>query len=104
MAKTPTAKVDLKLLKKLVGELETSLVNAEAIKKDAEDAKSDTSDYVVEMSKCAGLAAGIMAESTMLVGDIQNAVHASQGPAPKGDPLSKLLAGLKGGGGLPGTN
>ena len=91
-------KVDLKILKRLVGELEASLATAEGIKEDI-----DTSDYIVEMSKCVGLTAGIVAESTMLVGDIQHAMHLSSGPAPKSDPLSKLLAGLKGGG-EPGTN
>ena len=100
---TKVAKIDLKLLKKLMAELEVSLANAEGIKKDAQP-DDDSSDYIVELSKSVGLAAGVIAESTALVGDIQLAVHASQGPATKGDPLSKLLAGLKGGGGLPGTN
>lgn len=98
-----SAKVDLKLLKRLVGELEASLATAEGIKADAEAADGDVQEYIVEMSKCAGLAAGVMAESTCLVGDIQSAIGHAQSPA-KADPLSKLLAGIKGGGGLPGTN
>ena len=102
MAKS--AKVDLKLLKRLVGELEASLATAEGIKQDTEAAEGDLEEYIVEMSKCAGLAAGVMAESTCLVGDIQAAIGHAQSPPKGSDPLSKLLAGLKGGGGLPGTN
>jgi len=98
------AKVDLTLLKKLVGELESSLGTAEGIKADKQDT-SDLHDYVIEMSKCAGLAAGIMTEATMLIGDIGAVVRQSQGPSPSDkDPLSKILGAIKGNGGLPGTN
>lgn len=93
------AKIDLDILKRLVGELESTLATADGIKAD----KGDLKDYIVEMSKCTGLAAGIMAEASALVGDMQQAVWASQAPKSKDDALSKLLAGLKGGG-LPGTN
>jgi hypothetical protein len=92
-------KIDLDILKRLVGELESTLATAEGIKAD----KADVKDYIVEMSKAAGLAAGIMAEAGALVGDMQHAVWHSTAPKGKDDALSKLLAGLKGGG-LPGTN
>jgi hypothetical protein len=55
------------------------------------------------MSKAAGLAAGIMTEATMLIGDIGGMVRQSQGSTEK-DPLSKIMSALKGGGGLPGSN
>ena len=74
-------KVNLSILKKLVAELEAGLDAAEGLK-----TKEDASigDYVVEMSKAAGLAAGIMQEGSFLVNDIQAVVrHAQQPPAPK---------------------
>jgi hypothetical protein len=93
-------KVDLKLLKKLVGELESSLATADGLKDG-----SDASEYVVEMSKCAGLASGVMSESVALIGDIQVLIQKASGLSPKEDPLSKILGIVKGGGGgLTGTN
>jgi hypothetical protein len=96
------AKVDLKLIKKLMGELETTLATAEGIKADAPN--SDVTDYVVEMQKAAGLAAGIMTEAGLLVGDIVAAVRGTS--SPEKDSLTKILGSVLkgGGGGLPGTN
>ncbi len=93
-------KVDLTLLKRLVGELESTLATAEGIKNDA----GDVNEYVVEMQKGAGLAAGIMTEATLLIGDIAVAVRSGSASSDK-DPLATILGALKGGGGgLPGTN
>jgi hypothetical protein len=91
-------KVDLTLLKKLVAELETSLAASESIRGSKDPSLND---FVVECSKAAGLAAGVMQESSMLILDIQSLVRASQSPAPKGggDFLDKLLGGMKPGGG-----
>lgn len=61
-------KVDLTLLKKMIAELETSLNLAEKIKADT---TIDKNESVIEFSKAAGLAAGIMTEAGLLVGDIQ---------------------------------
>lgn len=98
------AKVDLTLLKKMVGELESSLATADGIV----DNKTEENvyDYVIEMSKCTGLAAGIMQEATMLMGDIQSAIRLNTSPAGKEEhPLASILGALKGGnGGLPGSN
>ena len=92
-------KVDLTLLKRLVGELESTLATAEGIKNDSQD----VNEYVVEMQKAAGLAAGVMTEATLLVGDIAVAVRS--GSSPEKDPLATSLGAIKGGGGgLPGTN
>lgn len=66
------AKVNLDLLKKLVGELESSLQNSEAV-------KSDNNEYVVELSKAAGLAAGVMQEASLLVLDIHALTQLSPG-------------------------
>lgn len=97
------AKVDLTLLKRLVGELESTLATAEGIKADT-DSKDSETEYVVEMQKAAGLAAGVMTEATLLVGDIAVAVRSQSATAEK-DPLAKILGAIKGnGGGLPGTN
>lgn len=89
-------KIDLTLLKKLVGELENSLTTADGIR----SAEGDITEFVVELAKAAGLAAGVMQEAGMLIGDIQSQVMAVQSPSPtKSDFLEKLLGGLKGGGG-----
>jgi hypothetical protein len=94
-------KVDLTLLKKLVGELEASLTTADGIK----TAEGDITEYIVELSKAAGLTAGVMQEAGMLIGDIQNQVMQVQNPTPsKSDFLEKLLGGIKGGGPLGGGN
>lgn len=91
-------KVDLSIIKKLIEELESGLEAAEQLKtKDG----AKISDYVVEMSKAAGLAAGIMQEGTFLVNDIQTMVRCSQQPqAPKAnDLLDNILSSIKGGSG-----
>lgn len=88
-------KVDLTLLKKFVGELEASLATADGIKA----AEGDVAEYIVELSKAAGLCAGIMQESGMLIADVQSQVMAVQSPSPsagKPDILEKLLGSLKG--------
>jgi len=87
-------KVDLTLLKKFVGELENSLSTADGIK----TSEGDISEYIVELSKAAGLCAGIMQEAAMLVADVQAQVMAVQSPAPaaKADIFEKLLGSLKG--------
>lgn len=87
-------KIDLTLLKKFVGELEASLTTADGIK----TAEGDITEYIVELSKAAGLCAGIMQEAGMLVADVQQHVMAVQSPAPaaKGDIFEKLLGSLKG--------
>ena len=94
-------KIDLLLLKKLVGELETSLTIVDSILAE----EGDITEYIVELSKAAGLAAGVMSEAGMLIGDIQSHVMAVQNPAPtKSDFFEKLLSGFKvtGGGGTTG--
>ena len=95
-------KVSLDLLKKLVNTLESTLAAAEAIM--ADKTPENVSDYVVEMSKCMGLAAGVAQESSMLVGDMRQAIKLNTSPSSKDDDaLASLLDGLKGPG-LPGTN
>lgn len=93
MAKT--SKINLKLLKQLVGELEASLATAEGIKSSE---TGELTDYVVELSKAAGLASGIATESSMLVADVQSIVMSATGggpQAPKMDFLEKILGPLK---------
>ncbi len=63
-------KVNLTLLKRYVAELEASINKAETVMAN----KEDPNDYVVEMSKSAGLASGIVQEATLLVGDIKTAI------------------------------
>lgn len=87
------AKVDLTLLKRMVAELESSLTTAESIKTDV---NADKVEWVVEMNKATGLAAGVMTEAGLLMGDIQQIIQGVPGSASKQDFLEKLLGGLKG--------
>jgi len=91
-------KVDLVLLKQLVTELENSLEICEKIKNDD---NFDHTKFIIEMSKSTGLIAGIIQESSMLIGDTQTIVKASQQPSSKNtDFIDKILSGgLKGSGG-----
>jgi len=91
-----TKSIDLTLLKRLVGELETSLQVADGIKTSVD---VDVAEYIVEMSKAAGLCAGVMSEAGMLIGDLQQATLSVQSPsADKTALLDKILGPLKGGG------
>lgn len=91
-------KIDLTLLKKLVIELERGLESCDKIKFDE---NGDQSDFIIEMSKSTGLVTGIMQESSMLIGDIQSIVKASQqlSGTKNTDFFDKVLGGLKGTGG-----
>jgi len=88
-------KVDLTLLKKLVIELEASLTTAEGV------VETDHNGYFVEMSKGAGLAAGVMQEASMLIMDIYGVVQSKQGGVSVkesffGDLLGKFKGGIGG--------
>lgn len=86
-------KVDLTLLKKFVTNLEESLNAAEKLR-GAED--NDTHATIMEFAKASGLAAGIMQEASMLVGDIQSLIKRLQSPPGVADIFSKLLSGGSG--------
>lgn len=88
-------KVDLTTLKRLVAELESTVAHAEDINTDV---NSDRVEYVVEMNKATGLAAGVMTEAALLMGDLQQLIQGT-GSASKADFLDKLLGTLKGPGG-----
>lgn len=95
-------KVNLDLLKQLVGELEASLQTADGINKSG--AESSKNDYIVELAKAAGLAAGVMTEAALVAADIQGVIYATSSGAGAGsksatDYLEKILGPLKGGGG-----
>jgi hypothetical protein len=86
-------KVDLTTLKRLVAELEATLNTAEGIQTDV---SGDKVEYIVEMNKATGLAAGAMMEAGLLMGDIQHLIQGAGTPATKSDFLEKLLGSLKG--------
>ncbi len=87
-------KVDLATIKRLLAELEATLATAEGINTDV---NADKIEYVVEMNKATGLAAGVMTEAGLLMGDIQHLIQGAGSPASsKADFLEKLLGGLKG--------
>ena len=89
--------IDLSLLKRLVSELEAAVRSAEDFRALAEE---DKTSYIIEMSKAAGLCAGVMQESGLLIGDLQHAtISAQNGAVPsKAFDLEKILGPLKGGG------
>ncbi len=91
-------KVDLTVIKRLLAELEATLATAEGINTDV---NADKVEYVVEMNKATGLAAGVMTEAGLLMGDLQGLIQGvASSPSSKADFLEKLLGGLKG----PGSN
>lgn len=88
------SKVDLTLLKKFVSELENGLLAADT----ARASESDMVEYLVELAKANGIAAAVMQEAAMLVGDIQNQMMKIQNPtSSKNDLIEKLLGSAKGG-------
>ena len=94
MSKRELPKIDLSLIKKLVGDLETMLQAADAI-----DQEAAPNDWISEMAKASGLAAGSAHEGGLLVHDIYTLVRASQGLASKKQSenmLEQLLGSLKG--------
>lgn len=87
-------KVDLTILKRLVAELESTLSAADGI---ATDVAPDKAEYAVEVNKATGLAAGVMMESALLMGEIQALLQGLGTPvSSKSDFLEKILGGLKG--------
>lgn len=86
-------KVDLTTLKRLVAELEATLSTAEGIQTDV---NADKVEFIVEANKATGLAAGVMMEAGLLMGDIQHLIQGAGAPANKSDFLEKLLGTLKG--------
>jgi len=95
-------KVSLVLLNKLVASLEETLERANVMARDKTD--DNIYDYVVEMSKGTGIAAGIVSEASLLVADIRQAIKINTSPSDlKDDGLTLLLDALKGPG-LPGAN
>lgn len=88
-------KVDLTTLKRLVAELEATLNTAEGIKTDV---AADKVEFVVEMNKATGLAAGVMMEAAILMGQTQEMIQSAGAPTSKADFLEKILGPLKGGG------
>lgn len=81
-------KVDLTLLKKLVGELEAHLNTAEGIRTAS---VPDHLEYFVEMSRAVGMASGIMQEASALIGDIGVAVKNAQSQPTKDSFLEAFL-------------
>lgn len=85
-------KVNLTVLKRLVSELEASLLIAEGIKPSSDP---DKVEGLIEYSKALGLTTSILAEAGFLMGDIQHQMFPTAPSAGKGDLLEKLL-GFKG--------
>lgn len=87
-------KIDLTLLKRLVEELESSVLIINSVQ-----VAADKTELVVEGSKAAGLAAGVMQEAAGLMGDIHMFIGAGTMQPSGNEFLEKVLGSLKG----PGT-
>lgn len=85
-------KIDLATIKRLLAELESTIATAEGINTDV---NADKIEYVVEMNKATGLAAGVMTEAAIVMGDLQDLIRGAGAPS-KADFLEKLLGTLKG--------
>lgn len=72
-------KIELTLLKKLVGELEIAINAAQEL---PVDEKEQVHHFISELSKASGLAAGVAQEATALVKDMYQVSAMSQKPAP----------------------
>jgi hypothetical protein len=97
----PKSKIDLTVLKRMVEELEASLGRADEIR--AKPTAENRVDWIVELNKATGLAAGVLTEAGLLMGDIQHLVAGVAGggaDSAKQDFIKQLLGGLKG----PGTS
>lgn len=93
LKKIAVGRVDLTVLKRLVSELESELAVAEGIKTDV---NADRVEWIVSLNKATGLAAGILSESGLLMGDIQQLMSGGPAASDKTDFLNKILGGLKG--------
>lgn len=84
--------VNLKLLQRLVEELQKSLDLAEAIKLTGEESNIE---YTVEMGKALGLASSISQEGIYLAGDIARVAAKTSQKSSKVDPLWDLFSPKK---------
>lgn len=86
-------KIDLSLLKRLVSELDSLIASAEGM---STDIKADKNEWVLELSKATGVAASVMTEAGLLIGDIQQEIVGVPPAEGKQDVLAKILGGIKG--------
>ena len=89
------AKINLTILKRMVSELESSILRVDAI---TGVTSADKVETIVELNKATGLAAGVLTEAGLLMGDIQYLISggAGQNDASKNDFIKQLLGGLGG--------
>ena len=71
-------KIELTLLKKLVGELEIAFTAAQELPLDE---TQQVHNYIIEMSKTSGLASGLAQEATALIKDMYQLMAMAQKPA-----------------------
>jgi hypothetical protein len=83
-------KIDLSLIKKLVGDLEVTLLATDLINQE-----TALNDWISEMSKASGLAASAAQEASLLVHDIYTLIRANQGLVSKkqGENMLEQLLG-----------
>lgn len=98
--------IDLSLIKKLVVELETTMTEADRLKAIVEQSLNADSkiECIIQLNKALGLAAGIMTESSMLMGDLQHQMHGGPVDSNKVDFMEKILKGLGPAGGTGNAN
>jgi hypothetical protein len=88
-----TPRVDLTLLKRLVRELEASIFQAEKLHTEK---SGDPNDYTVEIFRAMGLISGVIAEGTLLIGDLRAAFSQAGLPNVNNEDLISKLFGGKG--------
>ena len=86
--------VDLSIINRLMAELQSLVNKAESLDLESQ---SNKIEYVVEMNKAAGLTAGILAESGLLMGDIHHAIQQVQPAAAESNSTNDLLSKILGG-------
>jgi len=85
-------KVDLTLLRKLVGELESAINSVQEMP--SADKKEELHRFVIDLSRASGLAAGVAQEATALVKDMYQLVTFAQtAPSDYGDKLMTDILG-----------
>jgi len=100
--------LDLSLMKKLIVELETTMIEADKLRSLVETVKHEINtdiktNCIIELNKALGLTAGILTEAGMLMGDLQHQMHGGPVDSNKKDLMEKILGGLGSPGGTSGT-
>lgn len=82
-------KLDLKLLKSYLAEIEKGVELAEG--KFNENSREVQTEFLIELSKTAGVLISLIQEANLLVGDINRSIKYNSSPQPDPAEMQKLL-------------